>query len=124
MRRISILSALPCLYFSPAIAQELAQDLPIITVTSGVERQVSHSYFCSTPQQVPHYLVLENPQHGTLNVKEFPSGSPCGGRMTRLFYTSQPGYKGSDRIAYKILFVQRGNGGGSAESHTQNIVVK
>jgi hypothetical protein len=120
MLRISVLSVLLCLYFSPTTAQELTT----ITVNSGVESRVGQAYFCSIPQQIPNIIILEYPQHGTLNVKEFPSGSPCGnGRVAKLFYTSQPGYKGSDGIAYQIDFGQRGHGAPMLHLR-RNIVVK
>lgn len=119
MLRISVLSALLCLYFLPATAQELTT----VKVKSGVESRVGGGWNCSAPQNVPVLVIQENPSHGTIAVKDLPSGSPCGnGPMKGVFYTSQPGYKGPDRVGFQLNYVGRGAGRG-AQSFTRNIVV-
>lgn len=116
MLRISVFSPLLCLYFLPATAQELKS----VTVNSGVESCVGGGWNCSIPQNVPNVVIRESPSHGTLAVKDLPSGAPCNnGPMKGVFYTSQPGYKGPDRVGYQLNYIGRG-----VQSFARNIVVK
>ena len=58
-----------------------------------VESRVGAGWNCSIPQNVPNVVIRENPSHGTLVVKDLPSGAPCNnGPLKGVFYTSQPGY--------------------------------
>ena len=121
MLRISVLSTLLCLCIGPAMAQELLS----VTVTSGVEKRIGGGWNCSNPQNVPNITVMENPTHGTIAIRDLPSGAPCNnGPIKGVFYTSRAGYKGPDRVGYQMAFTGRGNGKGYPQSYAKNIIVK
>jgi hypothetical protein len=90
-----------------------------VSVVSGVEQRVDASWNCDRPDAAPFIMMLEFPAHGSVEIREVPSGSPCDGPMRGVFYTSQPGYTGSDRIGYRIY-----SGARSYASFTKDIVVK
>lgn len=86
-----------------------------VNVVSGVEQRVGASWNCVRPDGAPFITMLEFPAHGTVEIRDVPNGSPCDGPMRGVFYTSQPGYKGPDRVGYRI---------GAGLSFTKDIVVK
>src|ERR1700731_1415038 len=73
-----------------------------VRVVSGVEERVGASWNCDRPDAAPFIMMLEFPAHGSVEIRSVPSGSPCDGPMRGVFYTSQQGYTGPDRIGYRI----------------------
>jgi hypothetical protein len=72
------------------------------------------------PGDVPYVTMVENPTHGTIEIRDVSDGSPCGdGPMKGVFYTSEPGYKGPNRVGYRINIGRR-----SILSFTKDIMVK
>jgi hypothetical protein len=93
-----------------------------VNVVSGVEERVGEacSWGWGRPGDVPYVTMIENPTHGTIEIRDVSDGSPCGdGPMKGVFYTSEPGYKGPDRVGYRINIGRR-----SILSFTKDIMVK
>jgi hypothetical protein len=81
-------------------------ETPIV-VKSGVETQVGGGWYCSQ-SGVPDISGM-SASHGTLVLKTIPHAAPClGNDVNGVFYTSQPGYKGSDEIFYAIKYGTKG----------------
>jgi hypothetical protein len=90
-------------------ASELNADgsMPDAVVKAGVETRALRSWDCDQPDRAP--VVWARADHGTISVKPVTSGACSRPSMTvaGIFYTSEPGFKGTDKI-YILGFLTNG----------------
>ena len=83
-------------------------SVPDAVVKAGVETRAFRAWDCDQPNRAP--VVWARADHGTISVKPVTSGPKCGrASMTvaGIFYTSEPGFKGTDKV-YLLGFVTKG----------------
>ncbi len=91
-----------------------------VKAASGVETRVGRSWNCVRKDHIPFITVIENPDHGTVEVRDLPNGSPCGdGPIRGVLYKSQAGYRGVDHVRYRV-----NSDVGGGETFTKDIVVE
>jgi hypothetical protein len=91
-------------------ASELNVDgsMPDAVVKAGVEMRALRVWDCDQPDRAP--VVWGRADHGTISVKPITAGPHCGRpSMTAagIFYTSEPGFKGTDKV-YVLGFITSG----------------
>jgi hypothetical protein len=82
--------------------------MPNVVTKAGVQTRVAVAYDCDQPNQAP--ILWARADHGTINVGT-ETGPQCGRpsmSLTDVFYTSEPGFKGTDKV-YVLGFVTNSN---------------
>ena len=92
-----------------AAAPDLNADgsVPDKVVKAGAETLVATVHDCDLPSQAP--VVWARVEHGTTSVKQ-GTGPSCGRpsmSLSEIFYTSEPGFKGTDNL-HMLGFVSNG----------------
>jgi len=85
---------------TPAAAPALNADgtNPDAVVKGGVESRVATAWDCNQPTVAP--AVFAHAENGTVVIK-YGTGPSCGRpsmKITGVFYTSNPGFRGTDRL--------------------------
>jgi hypothetical protein len=93
-----------------AAAPDLNADgsVPNVITKTGVKTRVAVAYDCDQPNQAP--ILWARADHGTIDVGT-GTGPQCGHpsmSLTGVFYTSEPGFKGTDKV-YVLGFITNGN---------------
>jgi len=74
-------------------------SMPDAIVKAGVETRALRAWDCDQPNNAP--VVWARADHGTISIKPITSGPRCGRlsmSMAGIFYTSEPGFKGTDTV--------------------------
>jgi hypothetical protein len=82
--------------------------IPNVVTKAGVQTRVAVAYDCDQPNQAP--ILWARADHGTISVGT-DTGPQCGRpsmSLTDVFYTSEPGFKGTDKV-YVLGFVTSSN---------------
>jgi hypothetical protein len=84
-------------------------SLPDAVAKAGVETRALKVWDCDQPDRAP--VAWARADHGSISVKPITAGPSCGRlsmTMAGIFYTSEPGFKGTDKI-YLLGFYSNGN---------------
>jgi hypothetical protein len=84
-------------------------SLPDAVAKAGVETRALQVWDCDQTNRAP--VVWARADHGIVSVKSITSGPGCGRlsmTMAGIFYTSEPGFKGTDKI-YVLGFYSNGH---------------
>ena len=101
-----------------APARNADGTIPDAIVKHGVQTRVATAWDCRQPDVAP--AVFAHAENGTVTTK-YGTGPSCGRasmRITGVFYTSNPGFKGTDKLVVMGLLI-----GGQFEK-TMTILVK
>ena len=81
--------------------------MPNAIAKAGTQTRVGMAFDCGTPDHAP--IVWSRADHGTTSVIE-GIGPQCGRpsmKLSGIFYTSEPGFKGTDKV-YILGFLSNG----------------
>jgi hypothetical protein len=84
-------------------------SVPDAVVKAGVETRAFRAWDCDQPNHAP--VVWARADHGTISIKPITFSGPKCGRLSMtvagIFYTSEPGFKGTDKI-YVLGYLTNG----------------
>jgi len=105
---------------APAVAEAVPPGATVVAsgAASPLNREMSWNKECEA--RLTPIIIAEQPRHGTLAIREETMPVPavaavgtsgaCAGKLImgrRLYYQSEPGFRGADRILYDVRY---GNG--------------
>jgi hypothetical protein len=104
MSRLLICAAL----LSLGVFSAQAVETRAVSARSGATARVGGGWSCETPYGTSNVRIIQEPANGTVEVRFLPHGSPCNrGPMQAVFYRSNPGFRGTDEVAYMVDSVGR-----------------